>query len=412
LRARVVRVTVFTTANRGRNPARTRNEARVFPKPVDPATLIPPEVPAGIPSGAANLYAALDLGTNSCRMLVARPMGNQFHVIDSFSKSVQLGRGLARHGSLSRASIDRTIAALNICRRKLEQHKITRMRLVATEACRRASNCHSFLGRVRAETGLDLEVIRPEEEARLAVISCAPLVARRTQQLLVVDIGGGSTELVWIDLTNIPKADRARAIMRLNIPKKGAPRTGPPRGANRGPEARVIDWISVPLGVATLKDQFADVAEEGARFALMSCHFEEKMASFLPYQTAAMPGKGGAGARKDFQIIGTSGTVTTVAATHLGLKHYDRNKVDGLSMTSAQIDRVIGQYLKMGAAGRRSDPRIGRDRQALILSGVAILQTLMRIWPTDRLSVADRGLREGLLYAQMSADGVLKDGPD
>jgi len=377
----------------------------VFPKPVDPATLIPPD--------PANLYAALDLGTNSCRMLVARPMGNQFHVIDSFSKSVQLGRGLARHGSLSRASIDRTIAALNICRRKLEQHNITRMRLVATEACRRASNCHSFLGRVRAETGLDLEVIRPEEEARLAVISCAPLVARRTQQLLVVDIGGGSTELVWIDLTDIPAPERTRAIMGLKIPKKGGRFSIPPHGADRGaPQARVIDWISVPLGVATLKDQFADVAQEGARFALMSCHFEEKMASFLPYQTAGMPGKGGAGARKDFQIIGTSGTVTTVAATHLGLKHYDRNKVDGLRMTSAQIDRVIGQYLKMGAAGRRRDPRIGRDRQALILSGVAILQTLMRIWPTDRLSVADRGLREGLLYAQMSADGVLEDGPD
>ena len=361
----------------------------MYPKSVDPATNIPP--------GGAELYAALDLGTNSCRMLVAHPEGSQFHVVDSFSKSVQLGRGLEQHGSLSRASINRTISALNICRRKLEHHKITRMRLVATEACRRASNCQTFLERVRAETGLALEVIRPEEEARLAVISCAPLIARRTRQLLVVDIGGGSTELVWIDLSDVPDSDRASAIMQLRLNDK----TGLSKHRSR---ARVIDWISVPLGVATLKDQFADVKDESARFALMSCHFEEKMADFLPYQTAMRPES-----QKGFQIIGTSGTITTVAATHLGLRRYDRNKVDGLRMTSAQIDRVIRQYLKMGAAGRRNDPRIGRDRHALILSGVAILQTLMRIWPTDRLNVADRGLREGLLYALMAEDHALTD---
>jgi len=179
------------------------------------------------------------------------------------------------------------------------------------------------------------------------------------------------------------------------------------------PGARVVDWISIPLGVATLKDQFDDVADEGARFALMSCHFEELMCDFLPYQLACGGGCGNTDTppRRDFQIIGASGTVTTVAATHLGLRRYDRNKVDGLRMTSEQIDAVIRQYLALGPEGRRRDPRIGRDRQALILSGVAILQTLMRIWPTDRLSVADRGLREGLLYAMMSADGVLEDGP-
>ena len=155
--------------------------------------------------------------------------------------------------------------------------------------------------------------------------------------------------------------------------------------------------------MATLKDQFADVSEENARFALMSCHFEERIAEFAPYNDADADAKSG------FQIVGTSGTVTTVAASHLGLKRYDRSKVDGLRMTSGEIDAVISHYLDIGAEGRRRDPRIGVDRQALILSGVAILQTLMRIWPTDRLSVADRGLREGLLYAQMSADGVLED---
>ncbi|TCP63353.1 Ppx/GppA phosphatase [Rhodovulum bhavnagarense] len=366
---------------------RRPNGAGAFPKAV--------VTPAPNPPDPASLYAALDLGTNSCRMLIAQPKGNQFHVVDSFSKSVQLGTGLESSGRLSRASIARTVQALRICKGKLEKHQVDRMRLVATEACRRAVNAREFMRMVRRETGLDLEIIEPEEEARLAVVSCAPLVSTKTEQLLVVDIGGGSTELVWIDLSAVPRHDRPRAIMRLHagFHTKDSP----------FPAARVVDWISVPLGVATLREQFDDVEDDHARFALMSWFFEENLAGFAPY--AAEQTKEG------FQIIGTSGTVTTVAASHLGLRRYDRTKVDGLRMTSAQIDRVIRDYLDLGPDGRRADPRIGRDRHALIMSGAAILQALMRVWPTDRLSVADRGLREGLLYAQMSADGVLEDGP-
>ncbi len=344
-------------------------------------------------SGPA-LYAALDLGTNSCRMLIAEPKGSQFTVIDSFSKSVQLGLGLEASGRLGRASMERAVQALRICQRKLEKHGVTHKRLVATEACRRARNARDFIRQVRRETGMGLEIIEPEEEARLAVISCAPLVSPRTEQLLVVDIGGGSTELVWIDLSAVPAEERPRSIMNLHL---GFDAQGD------GPAARVVDWISVPLGVATLKDQFGDVQDDAARFALMSWFFEENLANFSPYN-AEHPKEG-------FQIIGTSGTVTTVAASFLGLRRYDRNKVDGLVMTSNQIDFVIRDYLALGPEGRRTDPRIGRDRHSLIMSGAAILQTLMRIWPTDRLSVADRGLREGLLYAQMSAHGVLEDGP-
>ncbi len=353
--------------------------------PVEPSASPLPE--------QALLYAALDLGTNSCRMLIAQPKGSQFQVVDSFSKTVQLGVGLEASGRLSRASMSRTVQALRICQKKIEKHGVRRMRLVATEACRRARNAKEFIRQVRRETGLSLEIIATEEEARLAVISCAPLVSPRTEQLLVVDIGGGSTELVWIDLSRVPPEERPRAIMRLH------------RGfhAQAEHEARVVDWISVPLGVATLKDQFADVEDDAARFALMSWFFEENLSSFSPYNRE--------NPREGFQIIGTSGTVTTVAASYLNLRRYDRTKVDGLQMTSDQIDHVIRDYLSLGPEGRRTDPRIGRDRHSLIMSGAAILQALMRIWPTDRLSVADRGLREGLLYAQMSADGVLEDGP-
>ncbi|GAB4273470.1 MAG: Ppx/GppA phosphatase family protein [Pararhodobacter sp.] len=343
------------------------------------------------PDGA-ELYAALDLGTNSCRMLIARPKGAQFEVVDSFSRAVELGTGLEATGRLGPGPMARTVQALRICRRKLDTHNVGHMRLVATEACRRARNATEFIRKIQRETGLRLEIIPAEEEARLAVISCAPLVAPETEQLLVIDIGGGSTELVWIDLSEVPAAERRTAILSVRL-GLDAP-TAPPRNA-----ARVVDWISVPLGVATLREQFTDVEDDAARFALMSWHFEEQLHDFSPYQKPAP--------RAGFQIIGTSGTVTTVAASYLGLRRYDRNKVDGLTMTSDQIDTVIREYLALGPEGRRADPRIGRERHGLIMSGAAILQALMRVWPTDVMSVADRGLREGLLYAQMSRDGVL-----
>ena len=375
-------------------PERPRGEDAI-PLAVEPTLLgarqIEPSAPQS--AGSGPLYAALDLGTNSCRMLIAQPRGSQFQVVDSFSKTVQLGAGLEASGRLGRASMGRTIQALRICQKKIEKHGVKRLRLVATEACRRARNGRDFMRQIKRETGLVVEIIAAEEEARLAVISCAPLVLPQTEQLLVVDIGGGSTELVWIDLSAVIPEDRPRAIMRLHA---GFHVQGPT-------DARVVDWISVPLGVATLKDQFADVDDDAARFALMSWFFEENLSSFSPYN-AAQP-------RAGFQIIGTSGTVTTVAASFLGLRRYDRAKVDGLVMTSDQIDFVIRDFLLLGPEGRRNDPRIGRDRHTLIMSGAAILQALMRIWPTDKLSVADRGLREGLLYAQMSADGVLEDGP-
>lgn len=340
------------------------------------------------------LYAALDLGTNSCRMLIARPKGTQFEVIDSFSRAVELGTGLESTGRLGQVPMARTVQALRICRRKLDDHAVTRMRLVATEACRRARNAGEFIRKIQRDTGLRLEIIPAEEEARLAVISCAPLVAPNAEQLLVIDIGGGSTELVWIDLSGVPSEQRRAAILSVRL-GFAAEALAPPQPG----QARVVDWISVPLGVATLREQFNDVEDDAARFALMSWHFEEQLQSFSPYQNPAP--------REGFQIIGTSGTVTTVAASYLGLKRYDRNKVDGLTMTSAQIDKVIRDYLSLGPEGRRTDPRIGRERQGLIMSGAAILQALMRVWPTNVMSVADRGLREGLLYAQMSRDGVL-----
>jgi len=343
---------------------------------------------------SSEYYAALDLGTNSCRMLIAQPDGEHFRIVDAFAKSVRLGMDLERTGALSRPAIERTIRALQVCARKLSKLEVTNARFVATEACRRAKNGRSFISQIRKRTGLRLELIQPEEEARLAVISCAPLVRPGSEQVLVFDIGGGSTELVWIDVAHIPREKRAAAVMNLKFPVEDD------GGGIGQDDARVIDFISVPLGVATLHQRYNDVEDESARFALMSWYFEEHLSKFAPYADFdVLDGVQG------FQMIGTSGTVTTVASAHLGLRRYDRRKVDGLTMTEAQIEAVISKLMVLGPKGREEDPSIGRDRAELIVSGAAILQTLLRIWPTDRLAVADRGLREGILYSMMNVGG-------
>jgi exopolyphosphatase / guanosine-5'-triphosphate,3'-diphosphate pyrophosphatase len=339
------------------------------------------------------LYAALDLGTNSCRMLIATPDAGRFRVVDAFAKSVRLGSGLERTGHLSRGAVGRTLAALELCADKLERHRVANVRLVATEACRRARNGSHFLAMAARQTGLRLELIRPEEEARLAVISCAPLVSPQASQLLVFDIGGGSTELIWLDLSGIAPDRRAQAIVDLEM------------GGAGGPEAaRIVDFISVPLGVATLHERYADVADDSARFALMAWYFEEAIAGFRPYIESMIDDAEG------FQMIGTSGTVTTIGAAHLGLRRYDRRKVEGMTLSARAIDGVISRFLRLGPEGRRADIGLGRDRSELIMSGAAILQTLLRLWPTDSMRVADRGLREGMLFAMMSADGAFADG--
>ena len=350
------------------------------------------------PSQGHQLYAALDLGTNSCRMLVAKPSGAHFRVVDAYSKSVRLGMDLERTGYLSKPAIERTISALRTCAEKINHFGVEHTKFVATEACRRAGNGDAFLKRVKAETGLELEVIRPSEEARLAVVSCASLVEPASKQVLIVDIGGGSTELVWIDVTQVEPSRRAAAIMKIRPSGKRVQDPCETDGAT------VVDWISVPLGVATLHERYRDVTEDSARFALMSWLFEEHISKFSPYN-----GPDFDHLLDGFQVIGTSGTVTTVGAAHLGLHRYDRSKVDGLRMRSSEVDAVVQSFLKLGPEGRRNHPGIGRDRTRLIMAGAAILQTLVRIWPTDCIRVADRGLREGMLYSMMSAKGVLKE---
>ena len=309
--------------------------------------------------------AALDLGTNNCRLLVAEPRAQGFHVVDSFSRIVRLGEGLAATGVLGERAIARTLAALKVCRRIMDRHRVTRVRCVATEACRRAGNGPEFIRLARRAAGIDLEVLGQDEEARLAMLGCLPLIDPTADQLLMLDIGGGSTEIMWLDRREATDA------------------------SNPG------HTLSMPLGVVTLSETFGGATDEPTYGRMVQVVVERLTeANRLPARAREHSGP-------RLQMLGTSGTVTTLAAVHLGLRRYDRRKVDGLSLPFEVIQSVSRMLRGLDDAGRAAHPCIGHDRADLVVAGCAILDAVHRCWPVERLQVADRGLREGILNALM-----------
>ncbi|WP_084527911.1 Ppx/GppA phosphatase family protein [Kaistia soli] len=328
------------------------------------------------------LYAALDLGTNNCRLLIARPRERGFHVVDAFSRIVRLGEGVGRSGRLGDAAMDRAVEALRICQAKLRDRGVVRARLIATEACRAAENGAAFLERVLAETGLDLEIVSRETEARLAVSGCASLIDPQTSGALLFDIGGGSSELVWIDLTR--PADRHRRRM----------------------SDRIRTWASLPVGVVTLSERHGGELVDATVFEAMVAEVAAMLASFP--DGAALDRAVASG---NLHMLGTSGTVTTLAGVHLGLARYDRRKVDGTWLSAEEVNQMMAVITGMDYAARVANPCIGRERADLVLAGCAILEAIRRRWPCQRLRVADRGLREGILVEMMAEDGVWRRNP-
>ncbi len=353
--------------------------------------LRPGHVPPAVPGPVTPPIAALDLGTNNCRLLVARPEGDGFVVIDAFSRAVRLGEGVHASNELGVEAQARAIKALRICAAKLRRHGVVDARFVATEACRRAGNAAAFMRRVTRELGLRLEIISAEEEARLAVAGCAPLIDPMAEHLLVFDIGGGSTELIWVDMSRTPPSRRVNLIRALAPSGRNATEDANARAA----AAHIADWISVPLGVSTLHDSFTDIADVEARLAAMSRHFEEQLAGFGPFRAGDR-----AGLARRLQIIGVSGTATTFGALHLGLRSYERSLVDGLWLSRGSAAEVVRGLLTM-TGGVPARPRLTRGKTELMLSGAAILTTILNAWPVERMRVADRGLREGMLYSLM-----------
>ncbi len=336
------------------------------------------------------VYGALDLGTNNCRLLLARPSRRGFRVVDAFSRIIRLGEGVSQSGRLSDVAMNRTIDALRICAHKLERAGTHRARLVATEACRSAANSSDFLSRVKSEVGLDIEVLTPEEEAILAVSGCATLIDTNVDYALVFDIGGGSSELVWIDLRRISGSGQHAASRIIDSVRRG-----------NGQSV----WTSLPVGVVTLAERFGgcqvtpDVFEAMVKYvAALIAPFEERHGFRKRISGSAV------------HFLGTSGTVTTVAGIQLGLPRYDRSKVDGCWMKVGDVNRVTYDLLNRTYEQRIAEPCIGHDRADLVLAGCAILEAIIRAWPCERLRVADRGLREGILSSLMMEDNAFRAG--
>ncbi len=328
------------------------------------------------------VYGALDLGTNNCRLLVARPSRRGFQVVDAFSRIIRLGEGVSQTGRLSDAAIERTLDALRVCSDKLARRNVQRSRLIATEACRIAANGDEFIRRVQRETGLKLEIVSRETEALLAVAGCSTLLDPGCDWALVFDIGGGSTELIWVDLRKLgggSKRQKRRDRTRI--------------------QNAIAGWTSLPVGVVTLSERFGGRAVDDLIFEAMVKDVMDKLAPFdkehgfsgrLPLERA--------------HLLGTSGTVTTIAGVHLNLASYVRSRVDGAWMSEGEVRRVSRNLLGLSYDQRTLQPCIGPERADLVLGGCAILEGIMRLWPCQRLRVADRGLREGILISLMAED--------
>ena len=344
----------------------------------------------GIWRGRAPTYAALDLGTNNCRLLVARPVfedarnaqggpsHGSFRIIDSFSRIVRLGEGLSQNGRLNDQAMTRAIEALEICRDKMVNRGVTRARLIATEACRAAENGDEFTERVRERTGLELEIIDRETEAHLAAAGCASLADSAAEGVVLFDIGGGSSEVVWLGRN---------------------PRGRDPRAHHSDVRQRVRVWASLQLGVVSLAEKFGGLHVTPETFEAMADHVADELRHFA--DRAGLQEK-----CHRFHLLGTSGTVTTLAGVHLGLPRYDRRRVDGLWMSDEEVSAAMGRLRGMTYEDRVANGCIGPERADLVLAGCAILEAIRRAFPSPRIRIADRGLREGILLQLMHADRI------
>lgn len=305
------------------------------------------------------ILGALDLGTSNCRLLISKTEKNKLVELERFSRIVRLGEGLGLRGNLTDIAMQRTISVLKICADKFSRYNLDGQRCVATEACRRAENREELVRRAKDEAGINLEIISTEEEAELAFTSCLNLVDPDAQNVLLTDIGGGSTEIIWAEL------QEGKPIIKKSF--------------------------SAKIGVMSLSDlldnQFFRYGTYQEIVAYTTKVFSPIKESLYEETSKS----------KKTQYICTSGTITALAALHLDLQRYNRSLIDGISISRQEIEQVKRKLLHMNQAERENLPCVGRERGDLMIPGCAILEAIYSCWNIDKFVVADRGVRDGVI---------------
>jgi exopolyphosphatase/guanosine-5'-triphosphate,3'-diphosphate pyrophosphatase len=317
-------------------------------------------------------------------------------VIDSFAKIISLGEGIKQTGVLSEEAIERTIVALRACKKKLDSHRIYKMRAVATEACRQASNTKSLIERVNSEIGVDLEVISPQEEARLVLKGCSGVISDEKNYGILMDIGGGSTEVVWLKIN---------------------------KGMTR-PTISVIDSISLPFGVVTISDTYTHSKNNQEIYTVLRKNILSTIDTFMKKNNIRTNFSKG-----DVQVITSSGTTTTLGSLTLGLSTYDRSSVDGKDFSSKKIVEVGEELLSRYLSSTPTTVKLGKEknfitnkffdhvldksseefkifaynRMGLLAAGVVIINSILESIGDCLVRIADRGVREGILYDLMDS---------
>lgn len=308
-----------------------------------------------------SVFASIDLGTNTVRLLVVTGNSKGFTTLHSNQLITRLGEGLSHSGILKDIAMERTIKAVLDFKREASKYSPFAIWVAATSAVREAKNRNEFIEKIREVTGLELEVIPWEEEARRTLLGVFSGLDGNIKKAIVFDIGGGSTEYI------------------LTVDK------------------RLVKSVGTALGVVHLSEKYIrkDPVDDGELIILESVITNKirNVKSQLHDVLCTM---------HDVRLIGTAGTVTTIAALDLNLHPYDPAKVNGYVLNIENVKEILKKLKNMTLEERRNIPALESGREDLIIPGAVIVIKTMEIFGFNEMIVSDYGLREGIILAKMS----------
>ena len=301
-----------------------------------------------------NRFAAIDLGSTNCRLVIVDIIEDKYKIICSFSEILNLGRNLSFSNEFNDEIIEKTIEIFKIISQKLKYYNVLSYRCVATEACRQSINSDELVKRIHERTNIEIEIIPSKEEARLCLKSCLNHNVNLNDFNLVFDIGGGSTEIIIFDSIYSNKD---------------------------------FDFLSIPIGVINFSEKVSLFKTEKVLGQL------EKQMMFFSKKKKIH--------NEPISIIGSCGTVTTLCAIHLKLNYYQKSLVDNTLLEIEDLKQTCNFVKRLSSEEKEKHPCIGPQRINLLDNGILILEKILESWPVKRILVSDRGLREGIILDQI-----------